>query len=269
MKPPYTIDIDSILRSRMGSKARWIPRFVTRWLERFIHQDFINNYLKEGRVGVDFCEGVIEYLGVTLDVVGRENLPQGGSPATFVSNHPLGAIDGVTLGAIIGRAYDGRIKYLVNDFLMYLEGLAPLCIGINKIGGQSRNLPQQINEAFHSDNHMIMFPAGLCSRLIDGQVHDIPWGKAFINRSVQTHRDIIPVHFIGENSPRFYRIAMWCKRLGLKFNLAMLFLPDEMYRSRGRHYTVRIGKPIPYQTFDNSRTPQQWAQWVEDEVYKI
>lgn len=269
MDPAATIDIDQIVRSRMGSKARYLPRFVTRWLEHFIHQDFINSYLREGNSGVDFCVGAVRKLGVTVDVEGRENLPQDGRPATFVSNHPLGAIDGVTLGAVLGEAYDGHIKYLVNDFLMYLEGLAPLCVGINKMGGQSRDLPQKIDEAFHSDNHMIMFPAGLCSRLIDGQIRDIPWGKAFINRSVQTQRDVVPVHFIGENSPRFYRIAKWCKRLGLKFNLAMLFLPDEMYRSRGRHYTVRFGKPIPYQTFDSSRTPTQWAQWVQDEVYKI
>jgi putative hemolysin len=152
---------------------------------------------------------------------------------------------------------------------MNLKGLAPLCIGINKLGGQSRNFPKQVDELFHSDNNIIMFPAGLCSRLIDGEIHDIPWSKAFVTKSVQTQRDIVPVHFIGENSPRFYRIAQWCKRLGIKFNFAMITLPDEMYRSRGRHYTVRFGTPIPYQTFDHSRTPAQWATWVEDRVYEL
>lgn len=257
------------MRQRAGSKARFIPRFVTRWLERFIHLDFINSYLVEGRVGVDFCEGVIEKLGVTLNIEGLENLPRDNRPATFVSNHPLGAIDGVTLGGVIGRAYDGHVTYLVNDLLMNLKGLAPLCIPINKLGGQSRQLPRQIDEAFRSTNHIIMFPAGICSRLIDGKIHDLAWGKAFVQRSVQSQRDVIPVHFIGENSPRFYRIARWSKRLGIKFNLAMLTLPDEMYRSRGRHYTVRFGKPIPYQTFDSSRNYAQWAQWVQDEVYKL
>lgn len=269
MDPSATIDLDKIVRSAAGSKARFIPRFLIRWLERFIHLDFINSYLIEGRTGVDFCEGVIDKVGVTLSVEGLENLPSDGRPATFVSNHPLGAIDGVTLGAIIGKAYDGRVKYLVRELLMNLKGLAPLCIGINKFGAQSRDLPHQIDEAFHSDNHIIMFPAGLCSRLIDGQIRDIPWGKAFVQRSVESQRDVVPVHFIGENSPRFYRVAKWCKRLGLKFNFAMLFLPDEMYRSRGRHYTVRFGSPIPYQTFDKSRRPAEWAQWVQDEVYKL
>ncbi|MBP5770809.1 MAG: 1-acyl-sn-glycerol-3-phosphate acyltransferase [Bacteroidaceae bacterium] len=263
------IDIDQIIRERAGKKARWIPRWLTRLVERLIHQDFINVFLRQEHVGVDFCEKGVEYLGVTMTVEGLENLPSDDRPCTFVSNHPLGAIDGVALGGIIGRYYDGNVKYLVNDLLMNLKGLAPLCIPINKLGSQARNFPQQVNEAFHSDNHIIMFPAGLCSRLIDGKVHDIPWRKTFISKSIETQRDVIPVHFIGENSPRFYRVARWCKRLGLKFNLAMLLLPDEMYRSRGNHYTVRFGHPIPYQTFDHSRTAAQWAQWVEDEVYRI
>ncbi len=263
------INIDKIVRERAGRKAKWIPRWLTRWLENFIHQDFINSYLRQGREGVDFCEGVIEYLGVDLTVEGTENVPFNGRPLTFVSNHPLGAIDGVTLGGIIGRASGGRVKYLVNDLLMNLKGLAPLCIPINKMGAQARNFPQQVEGAFRSDNHIIMFPAGLCSRLIDGEIHDIPWRKAFIQKSIQNERDIVPVHFIGENSPRFYRVAQWCKRLHLKFNFAMTLLPDEMYRAQGNHFTVRFGKPIPYTTFDHSRTPNEWARWVEDEVYKL
>ena len=264
-KNEYTIDLERIIRERAGNR---VPGFVIRWLQRFVHEDFINGYLSKGLVGVPFCEGVVNHLGVTLQVEGLENLPEEGR-YTFVSNHPLGAIDGVTLGAIIGRKYDGHVKYLVRELLMNLKGLAPLCVGINKFGAQSRDLPRQLDEAFSSDNQIIMFPAGICSRKINGQIHDLPWGKAFIQKSVQSQRDVIPVHFIGENSPRFYRVATWCKRLGIKFNLAMLLLPDEMYRSQGRHYTVRFGHPIPYQTFDNSRSSYDWAQWVQGEVYKL
>ena len=263
------INIDQIVRSRMGKRARWLPRFVTRWLERFIHQDFINAYLRQGYEGVDFCVHAIDYLDVALEVEGLEQVPVDGRPLTFVSNHPLGAIDGVTLGGIIGRASGGRVKYLVNDLLMNLKGLAPLCVPINKLGAQARNFPQQVEGAFRSDNHIIMFPAGLCSRLIDGEIRDIPWRKAFIQKSIQTQRDIVPVHFIGQNSPRFYRFARWCQRLGFKFNFAQLLLPDEMYRSRGQHYIVRFGQPIPYQTFDRSRTPNEWARWVQDKVYEL
>lgn len=257
------IDLDSIIRQRVKMH---VPQFLINWLKRFIHQEFINIYLRQGREGVDFCTGTIEYLNVTINVEGRENMPTDDRYYTFVSNHPLGAIDGVTLGSIIGKQYDGNIKYLVNDLLMNLKGLAPLCLPINKIGKQARNLPAMVEQAFSGNSHVIMFPAGLCSRRMDdGAIRDLPWGKAFIQKSVKYQRDVVPIHFIGRNSNRFYNIARWCKRLHLP-NFAMILLPDEMYRSQGSTYTVRIGQPIPWQTFDSSRTAQQWAQWVKDKV---
>lgn len=263
-----TIDIDAIVRSRAGNKARFIPRFVTRWLANFIHQDFINSYLAKGDKGVDFCEGAMRKLDVTITVEGKENLPTDGV-CTFVSNHPLGAIDGVALGGILGRHYNGRIKYLVNDLLMNLEGLAPLCVPINKIGKQAKDFSKSIEDAFHSDNHIIMFPAGLCSRRQDdGTIRDLDWKASFVKQSIRTQRTVVPIHFIAQNSDRFYNVARWCKRLHLP-NLAMAMLPDEMYRNRHSHFRVVIGEPIPYQTFNRTRTPKQWAQWVQDKVYGL
>lgn len=262
----FELDLDRVVAERMGNK---VPRFVVNWLKRFIHQDFINEYLRQGYVGVDFCSHALEYLGVKVEVKGIENLPQDGRLCTFVSNHPLGAIDGVTLGSVLGQAYNGRIKYLVNDLLMNLPGLAPLCVPINKLGKQARNFPAIVEAAFSSNDHVIMFPAGLCSRKTNGVIRDLPWGKACVHKSVQHRRDIVPIHFVGENSKRFYRVANLCKILHLKFNLAMLYLPDEMYRSRGLHYTVHIGAPISWQTFDRSRTGKEWAQWLQDRVYEL
>lgn len=263
------INIDSIVRSRAGKRAKYVPKWLTSLLARIIHQEFINIYLRQGRVGVDFCRGVVDYVGVTVNVEGRENLPTDGRLCTFVSNHPLGAIDGVTLGWVIGEHYQGKIKYLVNDLLMNLQGLAPLCVPINKIGKLARSFPTIVENTFSSDCHVIMFPAGLCSRRQDdGTIRDVTWNKAFVAKSIQHQRDIVPIHFIGQNSNRFYNVARWCKRLHLP-NFAMALLPDEMYRSRGNHYTVRIGKPIPWQTFDRTKTPQQWGKWVQDKVYEI
>ena len=268
-KPITEIDIESIIKSRAGRRARYIPRFVFAWLRRLIHQDFINAYLRQGREGVDFCRGVLQYLNVTVDVQGLDNLPPAGSGYyTFVCNHPLGAIDGVTIGAVLGEHYGGQVKYLVNDFLMNLKGLAPLCVPVNKVGHQARNLPEMVEQIFAGQNHVIMFPAGLCSRRTDDVVRDLPWQKTFVLKSRLHQRDVVPIHFIGQNSDRFYRVANLCKRFHLP-NFAMALLPDEMYRSQGGHYEVRIGQPIPWQTFDKSRTAQQWAQQVREQVYTL
>ena len=263
------LDISKILKAKAGKKAKYIPGFLIRWFEKFVHLDFINEYLKEGYLGVDFCENGVKYLGVDLEIVGLENLPKDGRKLTFVSNHPLGAIDGVTLGAIIGREYDGNVKYLMNELLMNLQGMAPLGIPINKLGGQSRNLPKLINEAYESDNQMIVFPAGLCSRNIDGKIQDIEWGKSFVKKSRDTGRDIIPIHFEGENSKRFYRIASWQKKLGIRFNFAMMTLPDEMYRSTGRKYKVTFGKPISIDSLDKSKSDFEWAQEIRKIAYEL
>lgn len=268
-----TIDLDRIIREKMGTKARYVPSVAVRWLKHIIHQDEVNRFLWESRdkKGTEWLEECTRYLDMTLEIEGLENLPDknDGRLYTFVSNHPLGGVDGVALGAIIGRHYDGRFRYLVNDLLMNLPGLAPLCIPINKTGKQSRSFPEMVEAGFSGGNHILMFPAGICSRKIDGQIHDLPWKKTFITKSVETKRDIVPIHFGGRNSDFFYGLANVCKTLHIKFNIAMLFLVDEMYKNVHKSFRVAIGKPIPWQTFDKSKTAMEWAKYVQDMVYRL
>ena len=152
---------------------------------------------------------------------------------------------------------------------MNLKGMAPLGVPINKLGGQARSLSRLVNEAYDSDNQMLIFPAGLCSRKIDGKITDLPWGKSFVKKSRESGRDIIPIHFEGENSKRFYRIASLQKLLGLKFNFAMMLLPDEMYRSKGRKYTITFGKPVSIASLDKSKSDTEWAQEIRKSIYEL
>lgn len=268
-----TIDLDLILSSKMGSKAKFVPRPFVSWLKRVIHQDEVNRFLWESRhlSGTEWLEDCVRYLDMTLQIVGEENLPakDDGKLYTFVSNHPLGGADGVALGSIIGRHYDGRFRYLVNDLLMNLPGLAPVCIPINKTGSQSRSFPQMVEDGFKSDNHILMFPAGICSRRIDGKVQDIAWKKTFITKSVEYQRDVVPIHFSGSNSDFFYKLASFSDKYVKKINLAMLFLVDEMYKNVHKSFQVTIGKPIPWQTFDKSKSASTWAQEVRSRVYAL
>lgn len=268
-----TIDIEAILASKMGDKKRFVPRFLVKWLTNIVHQDELNEFLWESRekTGTEWLEDCIKYLDITLKTEGLENLPDkdDGRRYTFVSNHPLGGPDGIALGAIIGRKYDDNFRYLVNDLLMNLPGLAPLCIPINKTGKQSRDFPAMVKAGFNSDKHMLMFPAGLCSRKIDGKIQDLQWTKTFIAKSIETQRDIVPIYFEGRNSDKFYRIANICKALHSKVNVAMLYLPDEMFKNKHKTFTIKFGKPIPWQTFDKSKTSKEWAQWVRAKVYDL
>ena len=269
----FKIDIDQILDNKAGNKARFVPGFVRTWLKGIAHQDEVNGFLESAgnKQGVPWLDAVMEFLDVTLDIHGMENLPDDsdGKRFTFVSNHPLGGPDGIAIGQVLGHRYDGRIRYLVNDLLMNLHGLAPLCVPINKTGKQSRDFPRLVEAAFGSDNHIIMFPAGLCSRRQQGVIRDLPWNKTFVTKSVETQRDVVPIYFSGRNSDRLYNLANFGKRLGLKFNIAMLYLADETFKNRHKTFSLHIGKPIPWQTFDRSRKPAEWAAWVQEQVYQL
>lgn len=266
----FLIDIERILKQKTGKKYKYIPSFLISYLKRIVHQDELNEFLSgaKGKEGVEFLEACMEFLDTKVEVKGMENLPEDGR-YTFVSNHPLGGQDGISIGYVLGKKYDGNVRYLVNDLLMNLHGLAPLCIPVNKTGSQSRDFPRMVEAGFKADNHIIMFPAGLCSRRQNGVIKDLEWKKTFIVKSVETQRDVIPLHFEGRNSDFFYNLANACKFLGVKVNIAMLYLADEMFKNRHKTFTLTIGKPIPWQTFDRSKTPSEWAQHVKDIVYKL
>lgn len=267
-RPDLAIDLDKVVAEKFPGKK--IPKWFLNWMKRFIHQDFLNGMITKGYEGIEFCTEGIKYLDVTLVVEGLENVkvPEG-SLITFTSNHPLGGIDGVALASVVGENFGHNVRFLVNDFLMALPGIKSMSVPINKTGAQARDLPKLINEVYHSDNNLMIFPAGLCSRKIDGKIQDLPWSKNFIKMSRDTNRYVVPIHFIGRNSNRFYNIANICKWLKLKFNFAMLFLPDEMYRQRGGTFKVKFGTPIPPETFDKSKTDTEWAAWVREKVYEL
>jgi putative hemolysin len=268
----FLVDIDKILASKAGKKAKYVPGFLVSYLKRIVHQEEINEYLlsvKEKR-GVPFLESTLDYLDTKLEIEGLENLPNDGRLCTFVSNHPLGGQDGISLGYILGKHYNGKIKYLVNDLLMNLYGLAPLFVPINKTGAQSRDFPKMVEAVFQSDNHIIMFPAGLCSRRQpDGSIRDLEWKKTFIVKSIQTQRDVVPIYFEGRNSDFFYSLANWCKRLGIKFNIEMALLVRELRKQMHKTIKITIGEPISYASLDSSKTAYQWAQEIKKIVYNL
>ena len=262
-----TIDVAKIVSERSGKK---IPGFLARLMERFIHQDYINGYLSQGYEGVEFCTECMKYQEIKLHVKGLEELeiPEG-ARLTYASNHPLGGADGIALIGVIGSTKNRPLKLMVNDFLMNIKGLASMCVPVNKLGGQSKSLSAQVDGIFESEADILMFPAGKCSRKIDGTIQDPEWRKTFITKSVATDRWIVPVHFIGQNSKRFYRVDSLCKTLGIKFNLPMLFLPDELYKAHGKEYEIIFGKPIPPSRFDSSKSALEWARTVRGEVYNL
>ena len=261
------IDVAQVLKAKAPGKH--IPKWVIRWLKRLIHQDEMNAFLAthEGLTDFDFIDATIhECLGCDATIEGTENLPKTEEPLIFVSNHPLGGLDGMIIALMLHE--QGRHpKVIVNDLLLNMQPIAGLFVPVNKVGKQSRAYAEIQQRMWEEGCDVLTFPAGACSRKVSGQIQDLEWKKSFIRHAIQYKRNIVPIYFEGTNSKRFYAIAQWRKRLGIRLNLEMITLVDEMFRARGKHFTVHIGQMIPYTMFDQSRSMNEWAEWVRARVY--
>ncbi|MBR1564399.1 MAG: glycerol acyltransferase [Paludibacteraceae bacterium] len=269
---PIRLDVEAVVRQKIGNRT---PGFVVSYLKHIVHEDTINKFFREhsGLKDYDFIRAVLgpDLLKASVAVSGAENLPHDSAPVCFVSNHPLGGLDGMILALYLGEQRNYNVRVIVNELLMYLTPLQGIFVPVHVSGkgGQNRDYAQKIDDLYTSRHDILTFPSGMCSRKIEGKVQDPEWKKSVIQKSVQHKRDIVPIYFDGQNSGFFYNLALWRTRLGIKTNIEMLYLADEMFKATGKHFSIKIGKPIPYTTFDRSRTPQEWAQWVRNEVYNM
>ena len=259
------IDIEEILKSKGVRKA---PRLLIKLLKRIIHQDELNELLSEctGYEGVEFATKALEYLKVDYRIHSPENIPRDGGRYIFASNHPLGGLDGLIITSLIGREM-GDVRFVVNDLLMFVKPLEPIFVPVSKFGKMSQDYAGRINSAFESDAQVLYFPAGLCSRLIKGKIVDLEWKKTFVSKAMEYNRGIIPLHFSGRNSMFFYRLAKLRKFLGIKFNIEMIFLVDELFRQKGKTFDIYIRKPIPASEITKDKSVKWWTGHIRNLSY--
>jgi len=263
------IDVRSVIRSKSVVLARWLPGFVVRYLTRILHQDEINHILRTyGHLqGVGMAHAVLDYLAIDAIPHGLDRVPQEGR-YIFVSNHPLGGLDGLVLIKTIGERFP-QIRFIVNDFLLHVKPFEDVFIPVNKHGRQSVQYAQQIHQAYDSEAQMLYFPAGLCSRKRKGVVGDLPWRRNVLQKAIKYQRDIVPIFFSGANSNFFYRLANIRKRLHIPFNVEMLYLADEMFRQRGGRFDLCFGQPIPYSSFTPDKSLDDHILEVRNKAYHL
>ncbi len=265
---PLSIDVEKVIASKNPKLAKRLPRWVINAIKRLIHQDEINRILDEaaGMDAVDFATYVVEKgLGVTYNVH-CDSLPDPSGRYVFASNHPLGGLDGMIMISYLGKKYNGNIKFVVNDLLLFIKPLVPVFVPVSKVGKKLQE-KSGFNEAFSSDDQILYFPSGMCSRLVKGEITDLEWKKTFVTKAIESKRDIVPMYFSGRNSKRFYRIANIRKALGIKFNIEMCLLPDEMFRNRGTQFDIYIGEPIPYTSLTEEHTHAEWCRIIREKAY--
>lgn len=265
----FQIDIEKILRSRT---KMYVPRFLINYLKKIACQDGINECIAtaEHPSGIHFFTDALKYLNITFEVLGRENMPDKEDRCVFASNHPLGGPEALIIGELMRQEYGEAFRVPVNNILAALKPLSEFFVPVNAISNkQSRNISEGIASMFQSPYQVLVYPAGKCSRLRKGLVSELPWKKMFITQAKKYKRDVIPVHCSGINSKRFYRLTLLSEKLGLKMNLGMLYLVDELFKHRNEKFVITIGEKIPYTIFDKSKTDIQWAEYVREKVKNL
>ena len=261
----YLLDINKVLGPKLCKK---LPRFVINFLKRRIHQDEINDCIMhaEHYHGPGFFDEALNYVGITYRVRGEENLNLD-KKCLFVCNHPLGGPEALIIGSVFRKIYGDGFKVPVNHILANLKPLSDSFVPVRVYSSrQSRDLGDQISDMFKSDSQVLVFPAGLCAKKIKGKVTEMPWKKMFVTQAKRYERDVVPMHISGFNSRRYFFFSKLSLLLKLKFNIGMLFLVDELFNKKGHEFVITIGKPIPYTTFDKSKSDKEWAAEVKDIV---
>jgi 1-acyl-sn-glycerol-3-phosphate acyltransferase len=263
------IDVEQVLYSKNPALKKAVPGFIIRYLKRIVHQNELNEFLRlNGHLkDAEFIEAGLEYFKISYKVHLKENIPASGR-YIFVSNHPLGGLDGLVFINELSK-YFKDLKFPVNDILMNISNLSGIFLPVNKHGAQDREAARKIEEAYASDSQILYYPAGLCSRKKKGIISDLHWHKSFISKSIQYKRDIVPAYFSGRNSNFFYNLSNFRNFLGIKANIEMLYLVDELFRQKGKEIDLIFGKAIPWHTFDHSKATPEWAEWVKGKSYEL
>ncbi|MBU0766033.1 MAG: glycerol acyltransferase [Bacteroidetes bacterium] len=266
---PLQIDIRDVIRKKNPRLLKSLPGFVLRYIERIIHQEENNHYLKKYKDcnGHQFNEAILKEWNIRIEVRHEHHIPEEGR-FIFAANHPIGGIESLAFMKIISK-YHPRFRFPVNDILMHLTPYREIFIPINKHGGYTKEAARLLEETYMSDEQVLYFPAGLVSRKRGKKIIDVEWKKSFITKAIQHRRDVVPVHILGRNSDFFYNLSILRRMIGIKANIEMFYLVNEMYKQKNKTLVFTIGEPIPYTAFDKSKSDHEWAQYVREIVYGL
>lgn len=261
------VDIEKVIKTKSPKLHKYLPGFILNYIIKKLHQDDINHGINRSLdlYGHDFNKAGLDYVGAKVKWVGEEHIPKSGK-VIVAANHPLGGLDGMALIHAVSHVRKDTV-FFVNDVLKNLENYGDLFVGVNKVGNSSSSALKVVVDEYSTEKAILVFPAGLVSRMQKGKIRDLEWKKSFVSKALQYGSPIIPTFIHGQNSKFFYNFAYWRKKLGIKANIEMFFLPDEMFSQTNKDIHIHFGEPIEPSLLDSRHTPRQWAQIIKNYVY--
>lgn len=268
---PNVLDYEDIIAVAPQLKGR--QKLIQR-LFKFLAIDKVNWIHSHNchTPGPRFCTGLLKDLDAKLRIDNEnilDNLPQGAF--ITVSNHPFGALDGITLIHLVGSRRP-EFKVMVNMVLNYISALRPNFIAVDALASDD---PKKKAVSMKGIKEAIMqvrrgqpigfFPAGAVSKLNRRcRLEDRAWQPSIIRLIEQLKVPVIPIYFHGGNS-------WWFNFLGLvSWKLRTLRLPAEVFNKKGETLHISIGQPI---SVDEQQTHQgsveEFGKFLKDKTYAL
>lgn len=222
--------------------------------------------------GPRFCTGLLKDLDATVRIDNErvlDNLPKGAF--ITVSNHPFGALDGITLIHLVGSRRPA-FKVMVNMVLNYITAMRPNFIAVDALASDDpkkkavsmKGIKEAIMQVRRGEP-MGFFPAGAVSKLNRrGRLEDREWQPSIIRLIEQLNVPVIPIYFHGSNS-------WWFNFLGLvSWKLRTLRLPAEVFRKKGKTIHVSIGDPISVEEQKaHQGSVEEFGDFLKNKTYSL
>ncbi len=269
---PDVLNYDDI--RRMVPKLDGHEKLVN-WLLHFLSVDKVNAVHAKccDTPGPEFVRRLLfEEFHIKLRIDGQDvldHLPEGAF--ITVSNHPFGALDGITLIHLIASRRP-EFRVMVNMILNQITAMRPNFIAVDAWSSQdpkkrqvSVNGIRQAIRMLKNGEPVGFFPAGAMSKTNwRGRLVDSEWQPTILQIIQRAKVPVIPIFFHGSNS-------WWFNFLGHAFWPGRsLRLPAEVWRKVGKEIHVSVGQPISVEEqAAHSASPEELGQFLRERTYAL
>ncbi|GLQ73389.1 lysophospholipid acyltransferase family protein [Vibrio penaeicida] len=246
-------------------------RIVERVAERVTGLRYLDSLYQKRPMDLDcfeFMDYTLQALNIDYNVQqgSLNSIPEEG-PVVIVANHPLGAIEGVILAALV-RHRRPDVKVMANELLKQLPELSDLFIGVDVFESKSAiktNLTAMRSAHQHLANGgaLIIFPAGEVSTYQDAQLQDKTWSRSVAKLVKKSKATCVPIYIEGKNSSLFYLAG----KIHPLLRTAML--GREMIGKRSSQIQLSIGEPILYSEMKSLNSEQDLVHYLRLNTYLL
>ena len=207
----------------------------------------------------------VKYLAFQEDLA---KIPKTG-PFVLVSNHPLGALDGVIMCKILTEIRPD-FKVMGNFLLTKIKPMEPYVISVNpfekrKEAYSSMSGMREALKHLSEGGCLGIFPAGEVSNKNNeyNEILDKEWQEPALKLIKKAQVPVVPMYFHAKNSKLFYNVSK------IHPDLQTLMIPAEMVNKREKPIKIRIGRPVTPKILNEYETPKELGEFLRKKVYMM